>query len=42
MLQKCVFPYEYMDDWEKLNETLLREKDDFYNNLKMKDNVDAD
>ena len=42
MLQKCVFPYEYMDDWEKLNETLLPEKDDFYNNLKMKDNVDAD
>ena len=31
-----------MDDWEKLNETLLPEKDDFYNNLKMKDNVDAD
>ena len=21
MLPKCVYPYEYMDDWEKLNET---------------------
>ena len=26
LLQKCVYPYEYVDDWEKLNETLLAEK----------------
>ena len=26
MLRKGVHPYEYMDEWEKLNETLLSEK----------------
>ena len=26
LLQKGVYPYEYMDDWEKINETLLPEK----------------
>ena len=26
MLQKGVCPYEYMDDWEKFNETSLPEK----------------
>ena len=35
-------PFEYMNDWEKLNETLLPEKDDFCSNLKTKDNVDSD
>ena len=29
LLPKGVYPYEYMDDWEKLNETLLPEKEDF-------------
>ena len=28
-LQKGVYPYEYMDDWEKLNETSVHEKDIF-------------
>ena len=28
-LQKGVYPYEYMDDWEKLNETSLSEKNIF-------------
>ena len=23
LLRKCVYPYEYMDDWEKFNETTL-------------------
>ena len=32
--KKVVFPYEYMDDWEKFNETTLPEKEDFYSNLK--------
>ena len=32
--KKGVFPYEYMDDWEKFNETMLPEKEDFYSNLK--------
>ena len=29
LLQKGVYPYEYMNDWEKFNETLLAEKEDF-------------
>ena len=32
-LRKGVFPYEYMDSWEKFNETALPPKKDFYNNL---------
>ena len=29
LLQKGVYPYKYMDDWEKFEETLLPEKEDF-------------
>ena len=29
LLRKGVCPYEYMDDWEKLNETTLPEKEEF-------------
>ena len=28
-LIKYVYPYEYMDEWEKFNETLLPEKEEF-------------
>ena len=42
MLQKGVYPYEYMDDWEKFNETSLPEKEDFYSNLNMDHITDAD
>ena len=31
-----------MDDWEKLSETALSEKEDFYSHLNMDDNTDAD
>ena len=34
-LQKGVYPYEYMDDWQKFNETSLLEKKDFYSHLNM-------
>ena len=37
LLGKRVSPYEYMDYWKKFNETLLPEKEDFYNHLNMKD-----
>ena len=41
MLQKCVYSYEYMDGCEKLCETLLPEKEDFYSHLNMEDITDA-
>ena len=34
-------PYEYMGDWEKLNET-LPEKEDSYSQLNMENITDAD
>ena len=30
LLQKGLCPYEYMDNWEKFNETSLTEKGEFY------------
>ena len=41
LLQKGVYPYKYMDDWEKF-ETSLPEKEDFYSHLNMEDITDAD
>ena len=41
-MRKSVYPYEYMDDWEKFNETSLSEKEDFYSHLNMEDITDAD
>ena len=29
LLRKGVYPFEYMDDWEKFNETTLPEKKSF-------------
>ena len=37
LLLKGVYPYEYMDDWEKFNETSLPEKEDFYSDLNVED-----
>ena len=34
--------YEYIDDWEKFNETILPEKEKIYSNLNMEDITDAD
>ena len=42
LLRKGVYPYEYMDDWEKFNETTLPKKEEFYSNLNMEDITDAD
>ena len=42
LLRKGVYPYEYMDDLEKFNETTLLEKEEFYSNLNLKDITDAD
>ena len=42
LLQKGVYPHEYMDDWEKFNKTSLPEKENFYSHLNMEDITDAD
>ena len=42
MLRKSVYPDEYKDKWEKINETTLLEKEEIYGNLNMKDITDAD
>ena len=36
LLRKFVYPYDYMDDWEKFNETK------FYSNLSMEEITEAD
>ena len=37
MLRKSVYPYDYMDNWERFNETSLPSKESFYSNLNMED-----
>ena len=32
---------KYINDWEKFNETLLLEKEDFYSHLNIEDITDA-
>ena len=35
LLRKGVYPYEYMDGWDKFNETSIPNKESFYRNLTM-------
>ena len=42
LLRKGVYPYEYMDSWEKFNETALPPKKYFYSNLYLEDISDED
>ena len=37
LLQKVVYPYQYIDDWKKFNEISLPEKESFYSHLNMED-----
>ena len=30
LLRKAIYPYEYIDSWERSDETLLPNKEDFY------------
>ena len=41
-LRKCVYPYEYMDSWERFDETSLPDKEAFYSGLNMEDITDVD
>ena len=40
-LRKGVYPYEYIDKWEKFNETSLPETEEFCSNLNIKGIADA-
>ena len=42
LLRKGVYPYEYMDSWERFSEISLPSKKDFYGNLNMEDITDID
>ena len=42
LLRKGVYPHEYMDSWERFNETSLPSKEDFYSNLNMENIDDID
>ena len=42
LLRKGVYPYEYMDSWERFNETSLPPKKAFYNKLNLEDISDKD
>ena len=42
LLRKGVYPYEYMDNWERFNETSLSSKESFYSNLNMENIEDID
>ena len=42
LFRKSVYPYDYIDEWKKFNETTLPKKEKFYSNLNMEDITDAD
>ena len=42
LLKKGVYPYEYMDSWEKFNETELPDKESFYSELNNEGITDKD
>ena len=41
-LWKGVYPYQYMDDWEKISEASFPDKVEYYSHLTLKDITDAD
>ena len=42
LLRKIVYPCEYIDEWERINETSLPKKEDFHSNLNMEDITNSD
>ena len=41
-MRKGVYPYEYIDNWERFKETLLPNKESFYSNLNIENIDDID
>ena len=42
LLRKGVYSYEYLDNWERFNETALPNKNTFYSKLHLEDITDED
>ena len=42
LLRKGVYPYEYMDGWDKFNEKIIPGKESFYSNLTLKNISEID
>ena len=42
LLRKGIYPYEYMDNWERFDETSLPDKESFYSCLNMENIDDID
>ena len=42
LIRKGIYPYEYMDSWDRFEETKLPPKDSFYSALSMSEVIDAD
>ena len=42
LLRKGLYPYEYMDNWDRFNEISLPDKKDFYSRLNMENIIDID
>ena len=42
LLRKGVYPYEYMNSWERFNEEALHHKKEFYSNLHLEDITNDD
>ena len=42
LLRKGVYPYKYMDGWDKFNETSIPNKESFYSNLTMENITETD
>ena len=42
LLRKAVYPYEYMDGWDKFNETSIPSEESFYSNLTMENISETD
>ena len=42
LLKKDVYPYEYMDSWERFNEIIVPNKNAFYSKINLQDITDED